>query len=170
MSDERALEVMKEMKSIKPEHWNIIKKNLEVLKGFVDVDASGAVQSMFDGLSETMTLKFSEILAPLKNEWNALLDTLLAPLIPMLSGLVEFLVPIIKVIAEGVQWLIDLSWLPPPPEEGVMMTMDQFVQDYMQRYPLTWQHPGFFQQEYAKYVAEWKLLHPPPTRTGGYQI
>ena len=166
--DEHALKVIKEMKGIKKEEWGVIHETLITLKGFTD---ASAVEFFTSNLTESITLKFEEILAPLKNEWNDLLNTLLEPLMPMLQGLVEFLVPIIQIIATGVQWIIDLSWLPPPIEVGVMMTFDQFVQNYLQTYPLanSGGFVGWWYEQYAIYVAAWTAAQPPPTTppTGG---
>ena len=176
MSDERALEVIKAIREIKPEHWKTISETVTLLKGFIDIDASPAIKSMLDGVSDTFELKVSEIFAPLTNEFNALINELLEPLMPLLLDLITWITPTIKEIAKWIQWIVNflaslnIPGLAPPVEEGVMMTLDQFMADYVQRYPLATIVPGQAQYLYAEYVAAWNASHPSPTRIGGYQI
>jgi len=173
--DEHALAVLKEMKSIKKEEWGLIHENLKTLKGFIDMNAQGVLNSFTESLSTTIQLKFEEVLAPLKNEWNALINDLLAPLMPMLQELVTFLVPIIQWIADTVGVIftfinnLTIPALVPPAAPGVMMTYAQWEADRIKKYPLEIGGPwwaGLYQQ----YVDAWIIAHAPIDRIGGYQI
>ena len=97
---DKALKVINEMKGIKKEEWGVIHENLKTLKGFIDMNAEGVLSSFTESLATTIQLKFEEILAPLKNEWNALINDLLEPLMPMLQQIVTFLIPLVQWIAD----------------------------------------------------------------------
>jgi len=172
--DEHALKVIKEMKSIKKEEWNVINDTLKTLEQFKDVNT---VEFFTSNLTESISLKFEEIVAPLKNEWNDLLNTLLEPFMPAIQGVVNTLLPILQTIGDAVEWimtaisLLNIPALTPPPEEGVMMTQAQFEAQYFRDHPLAHPPPGALVVLYQEYVDAWIAAHTyTPYTDRGYQI
>ena len=96
--DERALEVLKEMKSIKKEEWGLIHENLKTLKGFIDMDAQKVLSGfddMADSLKTTISLKISELLSPIQNEITSLLNAALEPILKQFSPIVNNLTALV---------------------------------------------------------------------------
>ena len=172
--DEHALAVLKEIKSIKKEEWGLIHENLKTLKGFIDMNAQGVLNSFTESLTTTIQLKFEEVLAPLKNEWNALINDLLEPLMPMLQQLVTLVIPVVQWIADNIQIIIDMiaqpGPTPPPIDSARMWTYAEFAADYVLTHRISIIYPPDMAALYQQYVDAWIIAHAPIDRIGGYQI
>ena len=111
-SSYEAQKFAEEIAKIKPEQWKGLNETFKTIKSYLDMEVGGAMSTMVEGVVETARLKFEETLSPLKNEINGLINQLLEPILPMIAGLVEFLVPIIGSIASWVQGIIDFLFAP----------------------------------------------------------
>lgn len=99
-------EFIKEVSKIKPDQWKLITNNLKTVKEFLDVDSS-VFRDMKDNIVTSLILKSNELLAPLKNELNELINTLLKPIMPYLKDIVGGLAVVIEWVAERIQDIID---------------------------------------------------------------
>jgi hypothetical protein len=142
-ASKEAEETMKTIASIPKEQWAMINQNVKLMRDFIHVDVQ---DFLTDRLTETITLKFQEALAPLKNEWNDLINTLLEPLMPFLEQIVDILVPIVQWIADGLQRILDDMFDEPRPE-GLPTFQEAFV---------AWRrvHPSAPIREFLKYYTE----------------
>ena len=165
--DEHALAVMKEMKSIKKEEWDVIHSTLKTLKGFTDATA---VEFFTANLTDSIQLKFEEIIAPLKNEWNDLINKLLEPLMPLLQKIVEFLIPLVQFIADSIQSVMDFLFGGGSGQKALKSFAD-FFRDYKAHHPLATSMEIL--NAYLAYVANDYMpvnYGYDPDRIGGLQI
>ena len=104
---EQAKEFMKEASKIKPNQWKGINEVLTNIKGFIDVDANTLFGDVKNSIVESITLKTSELLSPLKNELNESINTLLEPFLPFIEDMLNLIVPVVGWIADRIQDMMD---------------------------------------------------------------
>jgi len=184
--DKHALEVVKEMKGIKKEEWDIIHKTLLVLKQFTDAEA---VQFFVDNINETISLKIEEMMAPLNNTITSILNEAMTPILGQLNIIVNNLASYLSEHAQGaliggIAGQIAAMFLPGGPiiiaigailgaivqdifdgQAGPMPgLLDQYEQ-WKRLYP-----SGTLLQFITAYNEGWRYTPPTTPRRGGYQI
>lgn len=88
-------EFAERLQKIKKNQWEGINENLTILKGFVDKSAGNILSQLKDDITQTIALKFGEILAPIKNEIYGIIN----------NALNEALGPVMPYINEGLHWI-----------------------------------------------------------------
>lgn len=95
LSNPKAQKAVELLASIKKGQWAGIATNLNTLKMFVDPTATDILDSFKKSITDTISLKFGQILSPIKNEIYAMLN----------DTLNEALGPIMPYINEGLKWV-----------------------------------------------------------------
>ena len=88
-------EFTERLQKINKNQWEGINENLTILEGFIDKSAGNVLSQLKDDITQTISLKFAEILAPIKNEIYAIMN----------DALNQALEPVMPYINEGLHWL-----------------------------------------------------------------
>ena len=157
--DEHALKVIKEMKSIKKEEWDIIHKTLLILKQFTDAEA---VQFFVDNINESISLKMEELMAPLNNTITGIMNEAMTPILDQLNIIVNNIASYLSENAQGaliggIAGQIAAMFLPGGPIIiAIGAILGAIVQDIFNGQPGPM--PGLLDQ-----YEEWKKLFPSGT-------
>ena len=88
-------EFVERLEKINKNQWEGINENLTLLSGFIDKSAGNVLSQLKDDITQTISLKFAEVLAPIKNEIYGIIN----------DALNEALEPIMPYINEGLHWI-----------------------------------------------------------------
>lgn len=86
LGKKEATDALTEMAKVKPSTWTDIKDTVGDLKALAGVGGVGAILSSF---TETIKLQIENLLSPIQNEINQAIADQLAPLMTLLSGVIN---------------------------------------------------------------------------------